>query len=385
MKRPADVRLLLQRRFNARHRNWLTGDDGEWPLKIALGVPTEVEAMRQPDAVRAWASEWRAWRGPGELEWLDRQWRSLGAQRLPRRLTLRSAADVAGWSDQQARWERATGRAATLASRWPQLGPHLGSVFDVLADYANADFRRLTDTLAWLSEHPNSGYYVRQLPVEGLDSKWVEARRSVLADLLAALFGSTTPLDFYERCGLKRPPRQMRVRLLDAALRARVGGLGDITVPVDELAELDIMPRMLLIVENIQTGLALQDLPGAVVIMGLGYNVHMAAELPWLRSARCVYWGDLDTHGLAILSKARSVIPGIESLLMDEDTLLRHRPLWSTEASQHGAPRLEGLTTAENGLYQALKSNHFGDRVRLEQERIDWALAWPVVRQAAGT
>lgn len=383
MKRPADVRLLLQRRFDTQHRNWLVAAGDDWPLEIALGVPAEVEAMRQPDAVRAWASEWRAWHGAGKLEWVDRQWRSLGAQRLPRRLKLASPTEVAAWAGQRARWDLAVQRAATLAARWPQLGPHLGKLFEVLADYANDDLERLADTLGWLDEHPNSGYYVRQLPVAGLDTKWIEARRSVLADLLAALHGSTEPRDFYERCGLKRPPRQLRVRMLDATLRTAAGGLGDITAPVSELAGLDIAPRTVLIVENLQTGLALQDLPGALAIMGLGYSVDMAAELSWLRDAACLYWGDLDTHGFAILSKARRAIPGIKSLLMDEGTLLGHRLLWSTEASQHGAPSLEGLTPAESDLYQALKSNRFGDKVRLEQERIDWALAWQAIRQAA--
>ncbi|NOR71388.1 MAG: hypothetical protein GQ532_17115, partial [Methylomarinum sp.] len=33
------------------------------------------------------------------------------------------------------------------------------------------------------------------------------------------------------------------------------------------------------------------------------------------------YWGDLDTHGFAILSRLRHYYPQVKSILMDEKTL----------------------------------------------------------------
>lgn len=374
MKRPADVRRQLERSFANQHRNWLAG--GAWPLNIPLGLPREAEAMRQPDAVRAWASEWRAWRGPGQVDWVARQWRALGTQELPSQLHLPGPDAVAALIGQQDRWTRAQLRYGALTQRWPALAPMLGKLFDVLADYPHEDFQRLLDTVAWLDANPRSGLYVRQLPIAGLDSKWIEPRRSIVAELLAAIRGSApTGLDFHELCGLARQPARLRLRLLDPTLRQATGGLADITAPVVELAELGLAPRSVLIVENLQTGLALPALPGTVAILGLGYAVQALAGLPWLRHARCFYWGDIDTHGFAILSKARTVLPGLPSVLMDEDTLLRHRELWSAEASQHGAAELPQLNEAEAGLYVQLKANHFGHSVRLEQERISWSLA----------
>ncbi len=63
---------------------------------------------------------------------------------------------------------------------------------------------------------------------------------------------------------------------------------------------------------------------------------------------------------------------------MDEATLLSHRDLWVEEPSQHAAEQLEGLTPAELQLYQGLREQRWGVRVRLEQERLDW----PTVVQA---
>jgi hypothetical protein len=162
----------------------------------------------------------------------------------------------------------------------------------------------------------------------------------------------------------------------------RSHSVGDITAPVDDLAGISWPVSHVFIVENLQTGLAMSDMPGAVVFMRLGYNVDVLARLPWLARARCIYWGDLDTHGFAILHRARSYIPELQSVLMDEETLLRHKALWVDEAAQHSAAELTLLTKDEQQLYRDLKQQRWGQNVRLEQERIDWIAAWNVLQRS---
>ncbi len=383
MKLPEDVRQALVRRFQSKHREWLIGDAGEslWPLEVALGAPTEQAALRQVDGVRAWVSAWQGWQGVGILSWCERRWKALGVQRLPEKLALRGPEDVAMWIGESARWERAQSRYRALIARWPVLAQQLPRYFDVLADYSDADYQRLTEMLDWIASHPNSNLYPRQMPVSGLDSKWLDGRKGLLTDLVAAIQeDSSSDLDFYQRCGLKAPPLLVRMRVLDQSLRAHVGGVGDITAPVDDLAGISWPVSHVFIVENLQTGLAMSDMPGAVVFMRLGYNVDVLARLPWLARARCIYWGDLDTHGFAILHRARSYIPELQSVLMDEETLLRHKALWVDEAAQHSAAELTLLTKDEQQLYRDLKQQRWGQNVRLEQERIDWTTAWNVLQ-----
>lgn len=385
MKLPEDVRQTLVRRFQSKHREWLIGDTGEsqWPLEVPLGLPTEQAALRQVDGVRAWVNAWQGWQGVGTLSWCDRRWKALGVQRLPEKLALRGPEDVAMWIGESARWERAQSRYRALIARWPVLAQQLPRYFDVLADYSDADYQRLTEMLDWIASHPYSNLYPRQLPVSGLDSKWLEGRKGLLTDLVAAIQeDSSSDLDFYQRCGLKAPPLLVRMRVLDQSLRAHVGGVGDITAPVDDLAGISWPVSHVFIVENLQTGLAMSDMPGAVVFMRLGYNVDVLARLPWLARARCIYWGDLDTHGFAILHRARSYIPELQSVLMDEETLLRHNALWVDEAAQHSAAELTLLTKDEQQLYRDLKQQRWGQNVRLEQERIDWAAAWNVLQRS---
>lgn len=385
MKLPEDVRQTLIRRFQSKHREWLVSDasGSQWPLEVALGVPTERAALKQVDGVRAWVSAWQGWRGVGSLFWCERRWKALGAQRLPEKLALRGPVDLAMWIGESARWERAQSRYQALTARWPVLAQQLPRHFDVLADYGDADYQRLAEMLEWIASHPKSDLYPRQLPVSGLDSKWLDGRKGLLTALVAAIQeDSPGDQDFYQRCGLKAPPPLVRVRVLDQALRAHVGGVGDITAPVDDLAGISWPVAHVFIVENLQTGLAMSDMPGAVVFMGLGYNVDVLARFPWLARARCIYWGDLDTHGFAILHRARSYIPELQSVLMDEETLLRHKALWVDEAAQHPATELTLLTEEEQQLYQDLKQQRWGQNVRLEQERIDWDAAWNVLQRS---
>jgi hypothetical protein len=81
---------------------------------------------------------------------------------------------------------------------------------------------------------------------------------------------------------------------------------------------------------------------------------------------------DIDTHGLAILSRLRRRFPHARSILMDEATLLAHRSQWGTEPDPTSAA-LTRLTAAGQSLYQSLLNGKFGERLRLEQEFISFA------------
>lgn len=63
-------------------------------------------------------------------------------------------------------------------------------------------------------------------------------------------------------------------------------------------------------------------------------------------------------------------------------TLLQHKTLWVDESAQHPATELTLLTEQEQQLYRDLKQQRWGQNVRLEQERIDWATAWSVLQRA---
>ena len=61
--------------------------------------------------------------------------------------------------------------------------------------------------------------------------------------------------------------------------------------------------------------------------------------------------------------------PHVVSFLMDLQTLHAHRTLWGVE-TQPETGTLTRLNSEESALFDQLRQNHWGERVRLEQERI---------------
>ena len=370
------VQRLLRRYLNKRTQ-WLTG--GEWPMRMTLGAPTQSLAQQHVSQVRAWQQAWTHWNGSGTLSWVERRWPVLGKQLLPDALTFASATEVARFIGKADEWEQFTRRFCELTERWPVLLDALPGHMRMIADWRAVDFDIFLKVLAWLDVNPDCGLYLRQLPIAGVDGKWLESRRALVRNFLCILRGCTPHTgDFYTLTGLKRLPLTLHLRLLDPQLRARVGGLGDLQIPVSELAALRLPLEKVYIVENLQTGLAFEDIPGALVFMKQGYAVDLFGQLPWLNDLRCFYWGDLDTHGFAILNRLRHYLPHVKSVLMDRDTLLCHRELWGIEDKPAGVS-LPKLSIEEAALYQDLCDCVFGLGVRLEQERINWDYAWNVV------
>jgi hypothetical protein len=381
---PANVVDRLRRYWQRRRGDWLDADGlrdaGEWPLAILLHPPTEREAARSVDAVRGWIDSWKRWQGQGELVWVERAWSGLGRQLLPERLLLRNPREIAHWLGEDGRWRCVLERRDRLCSRFPALANRVGRHFDWLADADELELGRLTEVLAELSSGKSAGLYLRQLPISGIDSKWIGANRARITELLRPLRSAANEADIagdlWHIAGLRREPALLRLRLLDPKLRARVGGLADVGAPTDQIAALSLAPERVFIVENVQTGLAFTDLPACLVIFGLGYAVDLLGGIPWLRDADCRYWGDLDTHGLAILDRLRSYLPRVRSLLMDERTLLDHRALWSQEGKPVRNLEPSRLNVAERVVYDGLAGDRWGSAVRLEQERIGWDYAW---------
>ncbi|MET3605805.1 hypothetical protein ABIC99_003639 [Sphaerotilus sulfidivorans] len=373
LQTPEQVKNGLTVRYQNQHRAWL-GGAGTWPLEINLGTPTEADFAADISAVRRWVDAWSSWRGVGELHQERRQFMRIGVQTLPSRVILRGPEEVAAWCGQAQRWQRAALRCADLVSHWPRLQERhgLGRHFDVLADYSESDYTRLHTALAWLLSNPASGLHVRQLPLEGIDTKWLEQRKRLIVDLLGLIRNSETETDFHTACGLVRAPHRVRMRILCPIMRKQVGGLRDIEAPVSELAALSLNPQVVLLVENQETGLALQDMPGVVSFMRLGAAVSVLGSIPWLAGRPAVYWGDIDTHGLAILARARRVLPSTRSVMMDAATLERYIELTVQEPTQHADAELPELTLEEINVFKGLRSGRWGERIRLEQERITW-------------
>ena len=77
----------------------------------------------------------------------------------------------------------------------------------------------------------------------------------------------------------------------------------------DEFAAAPEHVTSVYVVENETTYLALPVPAAAMVIFGAGYAVPVLEPLGWLFGRDVVYWGDIDTHGFAILHRLRRRFP----------------------------------------------------------------------------
>ena len=235
-------------------------------------------------------------------------------------------------------------RAMELAESWPQL----------LSAYR------------WLRDSRGSLRYLREITAPGVDTKFVERHRAVLAQLLNV---PSSASGFLTALGLRTKPETMRIRI-DSSLGI-FAGLSEVTARVDELCAINLPIKTALIVENEITFLSAPVPAAGVVVWGKGFEVDRAGAMPWLAARDVGYWGDLDTHGFAILNQLRAWLPQTRSLLMDRKTLMAHRNRWVTEPAPTSAD-LTRLTDDERSLYQDLVTDRLGQQVRLEQERVDW-------------
>jgi hypothetical protein len=154
-------------------------------------------------------------------------------------------------------------------------------------------------------------------------------------------------------------------------LKLSIGGLTDIGTTASQFALLNPPARRVFVTENELNGLAFPEAPDSMVVFGLGYGLDVLAGAEWLRDREVHYWGDIDTHGFAMLDRFRAQIPAARSLLMDRSTLLEHRDAWVTEELPHRGT-LTRLNADEHALFKELQSNVLGDRIRLEQERVSF-------------
>lgn len=377
-----EARERARARYERHYAAWAvgaaTGAEDVVALDIPLHPPVERVALADPGAAVEWVAAWRQ-AGVADVTWEERRWASLGTQQIPVRLTMTGAAQLAAFAGRQAHWRVVSSRVAELVAEWrgrttddgEALARALRACAGTLSALPQVDADRLREVLRWLVDHPSSGAYIRQLPVRGVDTKWTQRHRGLVTGLHRAITGRPD-------LGLAAPPELVRVRFLDVGLGP--GGLSDVSAPVDELARLAVSPRAVLVVENLETLVALPPVPGVVVVHGSGHAVDRLARIGWVTQSRLLYWGDLDSHGFAILDRFRSHCPGVESVLMDRPTLETHRDLWVPEPKPTRAS-LERLTAEEAATLAMLRQE--GD-VRLEQERLDLDASVAALRAALG-
>lgn len=375
---PDDLIAALRRRWSrgkylrahARGEPWepivlsVKGPRADDVLHDSAGVVTWVEAFRR-------AAVDRRGRDRFAIEWRTLQSRALGDNPVPARIRVGSleqlaallgtAVDVQQLDEVIALTRGALPGAAAWVAEHP---------LEAVAHYDS--WPRLLTTAGWILDHGSSTLDLRHLDIPDVDTKFVERHRKILGRLLEEVLPISridpTASDFARRYGFRARPRYVRLRLL-SPMPEIPATLTELQVRADELAALPLPAATVFVVENQASYLAFPEVPDAVVVYGGGFSVTTLELVPWFGEREVVYWGDIDTHGFAILDRLRERVPAASSILMDTSTLLAHRAQFINEDTPTSTA-LRHLTVEEAALYRDLVEDRYGTAVRLEQERI---------------
>ncbi len=346
-----------------------------FPLRLTLKGPGTQAITHQFEAVRCWVATWLDV-APLRVEWQTIHHRILGQQELPVALWIDTLDDALGLIGKRRDGNRFAQVVGLIRERQPVLLPWLAKRPLVALELADA-WPHLLAVVEWLIQHPRPAIYLRQVDIPGVQSKFIEHHRGVLAEL----FDTALPADqidtsrtgiagFATRYGFLEKPLRVRFRILDPGLSC-LNGLScpDISLDADNFSRLSLQVKRVLITENETNFLALPPLPHTMALFGSGYGWDALARARWLEHCALHYWGDIDTHGFGILDQLRGHFAHVESLLMDRATLEAHTTLWGTEEKPLLIP-LHRLTADECELYDDLRGQRIRPGLRLEQEHI---------------
>lgn len=401
---PTDAVAALTATARRRWKTWLV-DSGEVDgldgtadgvadgavVDLPLHPPTGKAAAADVNAASAWIRTWQAWataHPQATVVWVEKSWSAagLGRQQVPDRLQVTGVDDLVAITGQRAEWRGLLRRFTSLIGETPSesVRSAAAAVLSRWRDMSEEDLARVHAVVDWFLTNPDSGLTPRAVPVEGVHGKWLESHLTLVTRLVAARRGEVAnaanaetepPRSSLEYLGLVDKEPLVRLRLpkglpgwerLPEDITLTWSGAASLWTDPTSPVPVPIPVSGVLMVENLETFLALPARPGRVLLWGAGYSARKWAQLPWLVDLPVWYWGDLDADGFGILSAVRSHLPQVESVLMDEAAVRR----WSHLATEDAHPdrkNLAHLTASEDAARDLLVS--LGN-LRIEQERI---------------
>lgn len=313
------------------------------------------------------------------LHWEERNYHNVGRNRFIAAITVDTLDDYLYLLRRKAAHHRFLADARLIAEQVPELqGWRVDNPLEIEAYHGQwPDLLRVVRY--FLDEHQPGQYYIRELPL-AIPTKFIESHLKVLSSLLDAVLPPEQVNEAYQgvrqfeqRYGLKYRQPMVRLRLLDMAMAQEYfSGLSDLQIPLDDFAQLRLPLQRVIILENktnfsnLMNFLTLPQLPGTGGIFGSGFGLGRLKGIEWIKQVELLYWGDLDAHGLQILSQLRGYFPHTQAFLMDRATLDAFPQYVLTDVPVSTATTLPHLTEEEQALFDYLNAN----RLRLEQERI---------------
>lgn len=364
MKSPAELRTVLRRQWNNRalREGRLLGAKDAWPLIVPIGRLSPALIRTDLNAVKRHVEAWRGVK-VGEVLWQSVRHRDMDAHvRIPTGWAIRKPSE---WID--ACGEDAIRREfETMAALVEQTDPVFHSHFirrrSLWRGKPLAEVVQAARLAMQLEPGITAGKPLRTLSMDGIDTKFFERNKALVAALLDIRFdgeASEMGLEAFLGAFAEGDHWVLVIDLGGALLPFRKQ-----RVRTSELREIVLPGERLLIVENESCQHQLPSLSNTLAVLGCGFDLAWASCLR-LAAKRIAYWGDIDTWGLQFLANARGVIGTLDALMMTVDVYTQFAGCAVREPVTASAEVPLGLNNSERSLYRLLLNESCG---RLEQE-----------------
>ncbi len=278
---PAELRAQLLKLWNGGEllASLVTGTP-LFPRRLMLKRPTSADMTDQFDAVRCWS---RGIRASGyRVVMREFRHRVLGANAVPEEVWVDSLEDALAFIDKRKEGVRFAALIDATREQQPQLLEWLAKRPLRALELAH-EWPRILAIVAWLQANPRPGVYLREVDIAGVHTKFIEAHRGVIAELLDLVL-SAEAVDatasginaFAQRYGFRAKPLRIRFRVLDPAYALGAAGLEqDITLDAPAFARMDPGVSRVFVTENEINFLAFPNVGASMVIFGAGYGFEM--------------------------------------------------------------------------------------------------------------
>lgn len=388
----AEIRQQAEKWWPAVLRSALLGESYFPKALHRIGKVKAKDRLRAYERIReqqdALIAQSKKQTGQGyRLHWVERKFRDVGRNRFIDGISFDTLEDYLGYLKRGAIYKRFQQDADLICTRFPALTAWC-LAHPLLIEQQHGNWENLLALLRYfLEEHQLDRYYIREIPV-AVPTKFVETHKKILSSLLEAMLPTERirtdyhpTRQFEQRYGLRYREPLLRIRLLDRAIAEKYfSGLEDISLPIRDFQQLKLPLQRLIILENktnfnnLMNFLTLPATQATAAIFGSGFGVGSLKDVAWLHQMEIYYWGDIDAHGLQILSQLRGYFPHVQPFLMDRITFESYAD-YHTPAPPSTATLLPHLTAAEQQLFDVLNKQ----QLRLEQERIPQQLVQQVI------
>ncbi len=369
-----DIKFKVLKLWN--NGNLLTKND-LFPLKIKLKVPSSSSYGTYFNDISNWVKHLKEHDinsiGYGyKLVEKEVNLRLVGKNTIPTHVIIPDLENAVKLINKQKYMKVFFENKKILLEHWIELEDWINKYPFKIIDTVGEKQHKFIQVIKWFEQNPEHYIYIRQFDIPSVDTKFIEKNKVILGEMLKVVLPENLVNEeeksFEGRFYIKSKPIMIRFRILDLSQQCK---FTDMSVPLEEFQDYNPSYENIFFTENEINFLSFPNVKNSCIIFSKGYGIENFKNVKWLETKKLYYWGDIDTHGFNILSRARNFLPHLESFLMTEDILLKHKDLWVDEEKQF-LYEINNLHPDEKQLVHKLQNNIFGKNIRLEQERIGY-------------